>query len=241
MTVRSVDWPHYHIWTDAIHGRQLARDARNEWNRGAYVRWSISSAWTAFETTCEDLLTVTGLGNRFKEHLDRALADKGFAQPDWSQGLWQDVLGVYSQRKSYVHIPHGQVDLFPPTSEADAAIAILRAAIKDMYRRVGANPPEWPDDDEDPLDPRGTMAHATVIHPGGDAPDAVRITYVMLDKEHTAEILPAGSDPSAVMDDLLRRIRVPVTAVRAYRGDVLIDELQVRMRGTSLDRHSDGY
>jgi hypothetical protein len=42
-------------------------------------------------------------------------------------------------------------------------------------------------------------------------------------------------DHVALMEDLLRKIRVPVSAIRAYRGNELIDELIVKMRGSSLE------
>jgi hypothetical protein len=99
VTSRSVYSPHYHIWTDALHGRRLAREATNEWDRGTYVRWAIASAWTAFEATCEHLTGASGLGNRFKDQLNGALDAKGWPRPDWGSGLWQDVLKVYNLRK----------------------------------------------------------------------------------------------------------------------------------------------
>lgn len=63
---------HYHLWTDALHARALAAQSRNTWDRGAYVRWAVNTAWTVFETACEDALSTSGLGNRFKEKLDQA-------------------------------------------------------------------------------------------------------------------------------------------------------------------------
>jgi hypothetical protein len=102
-TLRSVESPHYHIWTGALHARRLAREAKNEWDCGTYVRWAIASAWTAFEATCEYLTGASGLGNRFKDGLNAALDAKGLPRPDWGSGLWQNVLVVYSLRKGYVH------------------------------------------------------------------------------------------------------------------------------------------
>lgn len=234
MTARSVDTPHYHIWTDALHGRRLAREARNEWDRGTYVRWTIASAWTAFEGTCEYLTGGSGLGMRFKERLDEALAARNLSRPDWGSGLWQDVLAIYSLRKDYVHPAVAQARLFCPVEEAERAITTLRLAIKEMFSRTGVAVETWPDDDDDPIDPRkGDFAHGTVIRAGASRETGTRICYVMLGDEYDTEVAPPGADHVALMGDLLRRINVPISAVRAYRAGVLIDEITVRMRGGS--------
>jgi hypothetical protein len=234
VTTRSVETPHYHIWTDALHGRRLAREARNEWDRGTYVRWTIASAWTAFESTCEHLTGASGLGNRFKERLDEAFGSKGLAPPDWESGLWQRVLSVYRMRKDYVHPAVPQERLFAPVEEAERAIEVLRLAIKDVYARTGTPAEEWPDDDEDPVDPRlGGFAHATVLRAGASRESGIRICYVMLGEEYESEVTVPEADHIALMEDLLRRIRVPISAVRAYRGDELIQEFVVKMRGGS--------
>ena len=103
---RSIESPHHNLWTDALHARELARGAINEWDRGTYVRWAITSAWTAFEITCETVLGCTGLGNRLKDNLNSALAQHGFNQPDWGYGLWHSVLHIYGLRKDYTHRGH---------------------------------------------------------------------------------------------------------------------------------------
>ncbi len=54
-----VDSLNYHLWTDALHGRALAREAENAWDRGTYVRWTVITAWTAFEVVCGDALNVS--------------------------------------------------------------------------------------------------------------------------------------------------------------------------------------
>jgi hypothetical protein len=235
-TPRSVETPHYHIWTDALHARRLAREADNKWDRGSYVRWTIASAWTAFETTCEHLTGASGLGIRFKERLNEALDAKGLPRPDWGAGLWQDVLGIYRLRKEYVHPGAPQTRLFAPLAEAEAAITTLRLAIKDIYARTGEAAEAWPDDDEDAVDPRkGFFAHATVIRAGVTRETGLRICYVMSGQEYEAEVTGPHEDHVALMEDLLRKIRVPVSAIRAYRGNELIDELTVKMRGSSLE------
>lgn len=234
-TLRSVESPHYHIWTDALHARRLAREAKNEWDRGTYVRWAIASAWTAFEATCEYLTGASGLGNRFKDGLNAALDAKGLPRPDWGSGLWQNVLVVYSLRKGYVHPGVPQSKLFAPVTEAETAITTLRDAIKDMYIRTGNQVEAWPDDDEDAVDPRkGGFANATVISAGVTRETGLRICYVMFGQEYESEVTHPDKDPVPLMEDLLRKIKVPISAVRAYRGDEMVEEISVRMRGSSL-------
>jgi hypothetical protein len=233
VTPRSVESPHYHIWTDALHGRHLAREASNDWDRGTYVRWTISSAWTAFELACEDATGAQGLGYRFKDKLDGALSAKGIAL-NWGQGLWQQVLLIHRLRIDYVHPGVPQDRLFAPVQEADKAISVLREAIRDLCSRVGTPVPEWIDDDDNPVAPKGGTAHATLIHAGvrEDDPGTIRITYVYKGEEYESDLLPPGTDPSSLLHDLIRRILVPISAVRAYRRDTLIEEIPVRMRGS---------
>lgn len=147
---RSVDTPNYHLWTDALHARQLARETQDEWDRGSYVRWTIQAAWTAFEATCEEILGSHGLGMRFREKFDEALESyrSGLAV-DWGTGLWQGVLEVYQLRKDYIHPRVPQHRLFAPTSEADKTIATLRDAVKDLHTMLQEPHPRWIDDDSD--------------------------------------------------------------------------------------------
>lgn len=63
----------YHVWSDALHASELARQTENEWDRGAYVRWTIQTAWSAFENVCTDTLQASGLGMRFKERFDEVV------------------------------------------------------------------------------------------------------------------------------------------------------------------------
>jgi len=231
--VRSVESPHYHLWTDALHARELARRSKNDWDRGTYVRWTIQSSWTAFEMACEDALERTRLGTRMKDNLDQALHHRQLSAIDWGQGLWQRVVRVQSLRHDYTHPGLEQHRLFAPTGECEFAIDVLRAAIKDIYARVGKQRPLWVEDDRNPEEP-GSMAFAKVTRAGakeGD-PDVIAVSYTYRGEEHTSEVLPAGSDPEPVMQQLLESIIVPISAVRAYRGKELILEWNVRMRGS---------
>ena len=231
-----VTTPHYHLWTDALHARALAHQARNAWDRGAYVRWAINTAWTAFETVCEDALSTTGLGNRFKEKVNEAILGLSLAPLEWGKGLWQKVLGVYQLRKDYVHVAPPQNRLFANVSEADDAINVLRDAIKAIYIHVGKTPPIWIDDDYDRGwdDGGGSFGHPTIRRQNTDEnhPDVVKVAYVYGGNEYVSDILPPGSDPEPYIAHLLSNSRVPISAVRIYRGKLLVEDRSVPMRGT---------
>jgi hypothetical protein len=235
---RSVDNTPYHIWTDALHGRALARQARNEWDRGTYVRWTIISAWTALEIACADALRAGRIGERFKERMDAALHANGFQLIDWSRGTWQKVLEIQQWRHDYTHRFVPQANLFPPVSRASEVIATVRDAIRDLYGRVSKSYPTWVDDDE----AQGwsgdgsfsSTAHAMVRRAGANEDDSevIRVAYVYQGHEYVSEVLPPGADPDPVVAKLLQEIRIPISAVRVYRGHKLQDERKVRMRGS---------
>lgn len=235
---RSVDTPHYHLWTDALHARQLARDTESKWDRGSYVRWAIQSAWTAFEATCEVALETSGLGNRFKDRFDEAAQKKGLSSIDWGSGLWQKVLETYQLRKDYTHprVPQGR--LFAPADEADRAISTLRDATRSLFQALSQDAPKWVYEDKaDGWQGRGVsrgMAHATLIKAGADEddPGTIRVVYVYKGKEHITDVLPAGSDPQPFIDRLIAGIIVPISEVRVYKGPNLVDKRKINMRGS---------
>jgi hypothetical protein len=237
--IRSVESPHHHVWTDALHARDLARRAQNEWDLGTYVRWTINTAWTAFEIACEEALRAKRLGERFKPKLDDAFDKNGLPRPDWGEGLWQRIGEVHTLRRGYVHVTT-QERLFAPLSEAEKAIRVLRDGIKDVYRRVGKEVPLWPDEDENPEPPRlggGAvvgMAHVMITRAGvsEDDPGAIRVAYVVRGEEKVSEICPPGTDWAPIVEQLISSLHVAASAIRVYRGAELIEEIRIRMRGS---------
>lgn len=233
-----VDSPHYHIWTDALHARELARQARNRWDRGTYTRWAIMTGWTALEIACEDALEKSGIGRRFKDNLNEAVKAKNLSDLDWGSGVWQKVLSVHKLRKEYVHINLDQEKLFPRVEEVERAIDILREAIKHIYAHSGKTIPKWVVDDEDKgwdgEDNEGISAHGTVLRAGvvEGNPVNISVAYVYKDKEHISEVLPPNADYAPIVESLLRNIRVPITAINVYRGNQLIDNRKLNWRGT---------
>ena len=233
--MKIVDNPHYHIWTDALHARALAQQASNRWDKGAYVRWALTTAWTAFEVACEDALNVSGLGNRFKSKVDDELVKKSLPALDWGQGLWQNVLKIYSLRKEYVHQNISQSRLFANVAEADEAIHVLRDAIRTIYNYVGKAIPSWVDDDYDRGWDKGInpFAHGKVLHQGAkeNDPGCIKIAYVYKDYEYISDVFHPGTDTKGLVDDLLQRLQAPVTSVRVYQGSTLVEERNVQIRG----------
>lgn len=134
-----------HLWMDALHARALAHQTHDDWNRGTYVRWAITTAWTVIELCCRDALTTEKIGRRFKEDVNRAIDDNGYERIDWSCGIWQRVLELQGKRTDFVHLLIDQDKLWPDTSEADYAVNTARESIKDIYRISGKQFPEWID------------------------------------------------------------------------------------------------
>lgn len=230
-----VESSHYHIWTDALHAQALAHQARNNWDRGTYVRWAITTAWTAFEMACEKALETPGIGRRFREYLDQAISDKGLPPLDWGGGLWQRVGNIHKSRKEFVHINVSQQRLFAETEESDEAISTLRDATRSIFQHAGKAPPPWVEDNFDPGFEIGTrsISNTTLIHAGGNEndPDAIRVAFDYKGREHITEIYPPNTDPKLLIENLLSRIIIPISAARVYRGKEVIIEKKFQMRG----------
>lgn len=237
MQSRSVESPHYHVWTDALRGRDLAQSATDEWDRGTFVRWSISSAWTAFEHAVNEALGLNSVGTNFWQNFDAGCSALGITPPPRGQGLWQNVAQIQKHRKDYTHLKIADQSqlLLKDATQAEDAITYLREAVLDLHTRLGTQSPEWIEDDVLPRHPTGGRAALTVGHGGVDVndPNAIRVRYQYLDKESTSDILPPETDPTPFMEQVVKRVVVPISAVRAYRGSTLIKEILVRMRGSS--------
>lgn len=231
-----VESPIYHIWTHALHARSLSHQAENRWDRGAYVSWSITTAWTAFEMACGDALETPGIGHRFKENINKAITEKGLSALDWGSGIWQNVLEVHESRKEFLHVNISQEALFSGAEHADDAIDVLRQAIKSIYDHAGKSPPKWVDDSDDRGwdTGRDSLGHATVIRAGvnENENEAIKITYTYKDREYVCEVLPTGADPEPVIDLLIKNVNIPISRVRAYVGDTILIERDLPMRGS---------
>ncbi|MEW6145739.1 MAG: hypothetical protein AB1598_12040 [Thermodesulfobacteriota bacterium] len=229
----------YHLWTDALHARALARQSDNEWDRGAYVRWAVNTAWTVFEVVCEDVTGASGLGNRFKDNLNEALADGGYPVIKWGEGIWQRVANLYEERKRYTHRGITDADLFPELSVAENAISVIRKAIINIHNHVSKEPPDWAYDDADyGLIESGAKLFSPSIHlthmNAKEFPheDSIRIVIVSQGKETETDVFPPGASYQARIEELIKGSNVPMTAIKVYQGDTLIEEYDVRIRGS---------
>lgn len=230
-----IESAHYHLWTDALHARALAKQAQNRWDCGTYVRWSITTAWTVLEMACEDAVKPRRTSRRFKEKLDAACEERGLTALDWGAGVWQQVLHLQSARNDFLHINATQANLFPPATDADNALGVVRRAISDIFFRAAKGVPPWLCDDDDrgwDSGP-GVTAHATAVHAGADpdGADTVRIVYEHKGREYDSALLPSGTDHGPYIESLIQGLCLPVTAIRVYKGKELVYERKVEMRG----------
>ena len=233
-----VDSTQCHLWTDALHARQLAREALNKWDRGTYVRMCVTTSWTALEVACQDALACADIGYSFKVNLDRAIAAASLPSIEWSTGIWQRVRLLQELRKSYVHRFTSLSDMFPLAAVAEDAIETVREAIENIFAHVGRPAPTWTGLDE----ARGWQARSsfgtatlTTCHAGVrmDDPLTVRVFMVIDGEEKLTKVLPAGYDPSQEVNHLLQNVRVPISGIRVYENGELKQDLVVNMRGNA--------
>jgi len=233
-----VNTDYYHLWTDTLHARALAHQVRNRWDRGAYVRWTVINAWAVLEMVFREALDDEKIGNRFKEDVNRALSDKGLESLNWGSGIWQKVLDIKKLRKTYVHTKINQIDLFPDTGVADSAILIVREATKAIYKHINMTKPAWIEDDQDRgWDNGGKGSHITMTMDGAkeDDPDVIKVAYVFEGREYVSNVYPQeDTNYEPIVNNLIRNIRIPISSVRVYKGNQLINELVLNMRGSEL-------
>jgi hypothetical protein len=138
--------------------------------------------------------------------------------------------------KEYVHVALPQSRLFANVSEADEAVSILREAIKAIYVHAGKPAPSWAKDDRDRGwdDGGGQMGTPSILRQSADPsnPDVVKVAHIYRGNEYTTEVLPPGTDPEPYIESLLTNTPVPISAVKSYRGNTLIEERAIPMRGT---------
>ena len=238
MPIMIVDSTQSHLWADALHLRQLARDTPVAWDRGTYVRMCVATCWTALELACQDALGDASIGYSFAKQMDAAILAEDLPPIIWGSGLWQRVRSLQELRKSYVHRFAELKQMFPPASVAEEAVVTVRAAIADIYARTGKPLPVWPAFDTAkgwPENSQFGLANLTSVKPGGSAsdPSATRICFVTNGVENTSTILAQGADPSAEIQAVLDSIIVPITEIRVYSGGQLTQSFPVNMRGNA--------
>ena len=226
MITKLVESNHYHIWTDAVHARQLSTQTSNNWDRGTYVRWTILTAWIALEIACQDALENSAISYSFQKNVNEAVASKKLPPLDWGQGVWQKVIEVQNLRKDVVHRFPSESNVFPVVSVAEATIEVIREAIQSIYKHCGKNPPQWVEDDCDEGWTTGTFQmHAAMISsPYYEKDGAIKVAYVYKGNEYTFDYLAPDTDTSQPLENIFKGVGKPITAVRLYRDNELLGE-----------------
>ena len=65
----------------------------------------------------------------------------------------------------------------------------------------------------------------------GMTPQSIRIMYRRGPKMSTAHVLPAGTDYQLYVEDLIANVQVPISKIEVYRGDELVYQRDLPMRG----------
>ena len=230
-----VESHHHHLWTDALHARSLAHQAKNKWDRGTYVRWAVTTSWTVLVIACQDALNDRHIFYRFRVNVDGALLLGAFPPLDWSSGIWQRVRRLQRQRRSYIQRFLAEDDLFQEVVVADNAIVVVREAVVAIYQHVARPGPIWIQDDDDRGWDSEEERDATLA--GGHAaadwedPGSIHVRFRHGEEESTAHVLPNGVDFMPYVEDLLKRSGVQISKIEVYQGDELIYEQDVPRRG----------
>lgn len=173
-----------------------------------------------------------GVSRNLPKRLPDALTAKGAVAVDWTDGLWKEVDGVRRLRNRYVHWDLTEEDLFAELAAAEGAIAVLRRGLIDLCSRAQKAPPEWVACDKVPDRLGGSSAWLMVSSAGADGdPGAIRIAAVFGGAEWDTALLRSDEEPWSRVAELLSGVRVPLTAVRLYRGDKELLEIPVGIRG----------
>lgn len=128
-----------------------------------------------------------------------------------------------------------ELNLFPDVALADDAIAIIRDAIIVIYSHAKKSIPRWVNDNTDQgwvggggVRFFGNM-YSTPVGLDEHAPDTIKITYTYKDHENIREILPAGTDPTPHVANLIDTIGLPISAIKVYRVEEVIKEVRFPM------------
>jgi hypothetical protein len=226
MITKIVESNHYHLWTDALHARELAKQTDNRWDRGTYVRWAIITAWTALEIAFQDALSSPSISYSFRKYVDQTVAEKNLPKINWGKGIWQRALKVQKLRKNITHRFLDENDLFPDAQPAVWVIETIRESIKQIYVHCSKTAPSWVNDDYDEGWTTGRMSiHATGnSSPYRNLPDAIKLSYVYKGLEYDYDFFAPNTDVSQPLENIFPGVGKAITAVRLYRGKDLLME-----------------
>lgn len=228
MITKYVDSNHYHLWTDVLHARELAKQTSNKWDRGSYVRWTVITAWIALEIACQDALENKKISYSFQQKINETIIEKKLNPLDWGQGIWQKVLEINDLRKSAVHRFVTEQELFPEPAIADFAVSTTREAIKTIYEHCDKPVPEWINDDSDcgwrtgNSKVFGIIINSTYMNVDG----AIKVTYFCKGEEVVWNYLSPDADINLPVENYYNG-GGQISAVRLYRGEELLVEFKI--------------
>jgi hypothetical protein len=85
------DAPRFHLWTDALCFRAMAKEASNNYLSSMCVRNAILSAWTTLEIACCNALEIEKLERELKESLHDEFDKRNIPRLNFGSGLWQEI------------------------------------------------------------------------------------------------------------------------------------------------------
>jgi hypothetical protein len=215
-------------------GADRARLLQCKWDCGTFTRWTVITAWMAFERACGNAVREPQLGHSFNKRLDAALKVLKVEPVNRGAGLWQQVEKVRQLRILYVHKDCEPEELAHDADIAKYVIATLRNALIDLHLRVGTPHPPWIECDDVPMPLGGSSCWPAVVHAGADDDsEAIRIVAVYGGEERESSRMRHDQDPWPEVERLVNSVRVPITAVRLYSGERLEFEIAVRLRGSA--------
>ncbi|MDG4597180.1 MAG: hypothetical protein P9F75_16080 [Candidatus Contendobacter sp.] len=203
------------------------------WDLGSYVRWTIVTGWMTFERAAVDATELPKVSSNMYENLPKAIAPNTDAAVFWARPPWPDVRKVQLERNKLIHKNLGSSDLFAGIQLAEEAIIALRSGIKVVFTTLSKDPPLWVECDEVPRRLGGSSAALSVSRAGADEdPQRFRVVWVHGGRETLDTVLRSDDDPWPVVERIASGIRIPIEAIRIYKGDALWRELAVKMRGS---------
>ncbi len=234
--IHNITTTEYHLWTDVLHARKLSHQARNEWDRSSYVRWCIITGWTVLELVFRKVLNDDSIGHRFKQDVSKVIEKLGLPKINWGEGSWQKIISLRDIRNKYIHTKLERGSLFLESAFADKYVSGVQEGIISIYNHSKKSAPNcvYYMDDRGWDDGNQSMEHATVIRKGASIQnsESIIVSYIYEGREHVSEILPFDSDYMEVIQELIDRIKIPITLIKVYHNGRVIFEEQVIIRGT---------
>lgn len=261
---RAVSSAGAHMWSDALFARERARDYEKRieqlherleetpsthriahlhaelvqcaWDRGVYVRWTITTAWTAFERACELAFPAASV-NKGKRgllgNISNELQALGLAPLDLKTRPWSLLNETRELRNKFTHRDCLRAELLTSLSDAENSIETVRSCLIDLFARLGRTPPTWIESDSVPRSLGGSMAWLAVVHAGAlDDPEPVSVRVVFGGHEIETAVMKCSDDPWPSVEHTVVSVMVPIRAIRIYKGSALVEEVPVDIRGT---------